>query len=187
MNQPALVIVDMLKDTFEKHPEATIVRAALACVPRINALAARFRRKHFPVIFSCDSFLPEDFIFKGQMKPHSIRNTVGAQIIDQLDRAPSDIVSEKRRFSGFFKTDLDQTLRTYGVDTVVTAGIATHICVLSTVLDAVANDFHAVLLADGCAAHTAQIHDHITQTYARTPLYPLLRVMTIDALEDEIA
>jgi nicotinamidase/pyrazinamidase len=174
----ALVIVDMLKDTFQKHPNAYITKQALNFVPTINRLASLFRQHNMPVIFSCDSFFPEDFIFKGKMKPHSIKGTEGAQVIDALEQAPTDLVSEKRRFSAFFKTDLDQTLRMFNVDTIVVAGLATHICILTTVLDAVASDFKAVLVQDCCAAPTPEIHDNIIRIYEKAAFAPLLRIMS---------
>jgi nicotinamidase-related amidase len=183
---PALIIVDMLKDTFDKHPEAFISKAAMKFVPTINRLSAAFREKGWPVIFSCDSFLVDDFIFQGKMRPHSIKGTDGANIIDQLQREAGDIVSEKRRFSAFFKTDIRERLHDFGCDTVVAAGISTHICVLSTVIDAVAFDFSAVLLKDCCAAHTPGIHDNVVWMYENTPLYPLLRVMSSQELLEEM-
>lgn len=183
--KPALIIVDMLKDTFNKHPDAFITKAALKFVPTLNRLSSMFRAKGLPIIFSCDSFLQGDFIFQGKMKPHSIRGTEGATVIDELEREKSDIVSQKRRFSAFFKTDLDQTLRTLGCDTVAVAGIATHICVLTTVLDAVALDFNAVLLKDCCAAHKPEYHTGTIQTYESSPIYPLIRIMSSEALIDE--
>ncbi len=183
--KPALIIVDMLKDTFDKHPDAVIAKEALKFVPTINRLSSLFRDKGLPVIFSCDSFLQSDFIFQGKMKPHSIRGTDGATVIDELDRETNDIVSQKRRFSAFFKTDLDQTLRTLGCDTVTVAGIATHICVLTTVLDAVALDFKAVLLKDCCAAHKPEYHTGTIQIYKRSPLYPLIRIMSSEEFIDE--
>ncbi len=183
--KPALIIVDMLKDTFDKHPDAFITKEALKFVPTINRLSSMFRDRGFPVIFSCDSFLQSDFIFQGKMKPHSIRGTDGATVIDELKRETNDIVSQKRRFSAFFKTDLDQTLRTLGCDTVAVAGIATHICVLTTVLDAVASDFNAILLKDCCAAHTPEYHTGIIQIYKNSPIYPLIRILSSDELIDE--
>ena len=183
--KPALIIVDMLKDTFDKHPDAFISKEALKFVPTINRLSSMFREKGFPVIFSCDSFLQNDFIFKGKMKLHSIRGTDGATVIDELERKASDIVSEKRRFSAFFKTDLDQTLRTFGCDTVVVTGIATHICVLTTILDAVALDFKAILLKDCCTAHKPEDHDWTIQTYERTPIYPLIRIISSEEFINE--
>lgn len=180
--KPALIIVDMLKDTFDKHPDAFISKESMKFVPTINRLSSIFRDKGFPVIFSCDSFLEDDFIFKGKMKPHSIRGTEGAKIIDQLDRKPGDIVSEKPRFSAFFKTDMDRTLRNLGCDTVVIAGIATHICVLSTLIDAVSSDFKAILLKDCCQAHAFGIHNSVIQIYEKTPLYPLMRIMSSEEM-----
>jgi len=183
--KPALIIVDMLKDTFNKHPNAFITKEALKFVPTINRLSAMFRHQGLPVIFSCDSFLQSDFIFQGKMTPHSIRGTDGANVIDELEKEKSDIVSPKRRFSAFFKTDLDQTLRTLDCDTVTVAGIATHICVLTTVLDAVALDFRAILLKDCCAAHKPEYHSGTIQIYESTPIYPLIKVMSSEAFIDE--
>jgi nicotinamidase-related amidase len=118
------------------------------------------------------------------MKPHSIRGTDGATVIDELEREKNDIVLPKRRFSAFFKTDLDQTLRTLGCDTVAVAGIATHICVLTTVLDAVSLDFNAILLKDCCVAHKPEYHSGTIQIYESSPIYPLIRVMSSEEFID---
>lgn len=176
--KPALVIVDMLKDTFTRHPESTIVLECRKFIPHLNAFIDLFHERKYPVIFACDSFLPDDFIFKARLKPHSLRGTKGSEPIDELHRFSSDHILPKRRFSAFFKTDLDQTLRTLGVDTVFVAGIATNICVLTTALDAVSNDFSAVIMEQCCAAHTTEAHLAVVQTYRATPLYPLLQVLS---------
>jgi nicotinamidase-related amidase len=181
----ALIVVDMLKDTFNKHPDAYISKKAMEFVPDINRLASLFRAKQWPVIFSCDSFLTDDFIFQGKIKPHSIRGTEGAQIIDELERESEDMISEKRRFSAFFKTDLDQTLRTLGVDTVAVTGLATHVCILSTVLDAVASDFRAIMIEDCCCAHSPEIHEGIVKIYGKSLLAPLIRIVSSSELIDE--
>lgn len=183
--KPALIIVDMLKDTFSGHPDAFITKEALKFVPTINRLTSMFRKKGFPVIFSCDSFLQGDFIFQGKMKPHSIRGTDGATVIDELEMSPGDVILPKRRFSAFFKTDLDQTLRTLDCDTVVVTGIATHICVLTTALDAVASDFQAIILKDCCTAHKPEYHTGTVQIYERSPIYPLIRIMSSEPFIDE--
>ena len=174
--KPALIIVDMLKDTFDGHPETELVQAALAFLPRLNEWLDWFHEQKYPVVLACDSFYHDDFIFRGRMEPHSLRGTRGAELIDELHCSASDIVLEKRRFSAFFKTDLDQTLRTFGADTVIIAGIATHVCVLGTALDAVSNDFSAIILDDCCAAHRKEYHGPVLNAFRKTPLFPLLRV-----------
>jgi nicotinamidase-related amidase len=178
--KPALVVVDLLNDTFDNHPESYIVQASRAFIPRLDELIDAFHGLNLPVIFACDSFMAEDFIFKGQMKPHSLRGTHGAEVIAELNRRPEDHVVPKRRFSAFFKTDLDQTLRTRAVDTVMVTGIATPICVLTTALDALSHDFSAVIVEDCCAAHRPRDHEAVLAAYRKTPLHPLLRVLTSD-------
>ncbi len=174
--KPALLIVDMLKDTFEERADTPLVRAAQLFLPRLNGWLDWFHEQKLPVIFACDSFYRDDFIFRGRMEPHSLRGTRGAAVIDELHRGASDIVLEKRRFSAFFKTDLDQTLRTLGADTVIIAGIATHVCVLGTALDALSNDFSAIILEDCCAAHREEYHEPVLNAFRKTPLFPLLQV-----------
>ena len=131
--KPALVVVDMLKDAFKRkdHPHT---REYLEIVPRIKMLVDHARQRTIPVIFACDSFLENDFIFKGK-KPYSVRGTEGAEVIEELKPIRQDEILLKRRFSAFFGTDLDQTLRLLGVDTVVVTGINTQVCVFATAMD----------------------------------------------------
>ncbi|PIP08574.1 MAG: isochorismatase [Syntrophobacteraceae bacterium CG23_combo_of_CG06-09_8_20_14_all_50_8] len=185
--KPAVVIVDMLKDTLEEpHTPMPIKEQGRKIVPAINRLTAFARGQSIPVIFSMDSFMPGDFIFQGKMKNHSIRGTKGAEVTDLLDQAETDLYSPKRRFSAFYKTDLDQTLRLYGTDTVVLCGIATNWCVLSTAFDALSNDFRVVLLEDCCASFSRRMHESCLDIYRKNPVIPLLRVMTLEALIEEI-
>jgi nicotinamidase-related amidase len=86
----------------------------------------------------------------------------------------------KRRFSAFFKTDLDQTLRTMQIDTVAVAGINTHFCVIATAFDAVCHDFYTILLEDLSAAYKPEIHAAFMDAYRKSAIYPLLRVATGD-------
>ncbi|MBW2459309.1 MAG: cysteine hydrolase [Deltaproteobacteria bacterium] len=176
----AVIVVDMLEDPLSEEHSYPIASHGRAIIPTINRLTAAARARAWPVIFACDSFLPDDFIFGGKMKPHSLRGSPGAQPVAELTREPVDEVLPKRRFSAFFKTDLDQTLRTQGVDTVAVCGISTHFCVITTALDAVCHDFHTVIVEDGTAAYSPEIHAQTLDLYRRNPLYPLLRVMPAD-------
>jgi len=174
----AILVIDLVNDTF-KH-ETPLSRAAKEMLPRLNEFLARARRDGHIIIFSTDSFLPGDFIFKGRMKEHSLRDTQGAEIAEGLQRDPSDIWLPKRRFSAFFKTDLDQSLRLWGVRTVGVAGVTTNFCVLATAFDVLSHDFRAVLLEDLSAAGNDEIHQTTINLYRNLPLDPLFRVMTGD-------
>lgn len=182
---PAVVIIDMVRDTFEH--EFPITPHARAIVPAVNRLASWARGHGLPVVFACDSFLKDDFIFGGRMKPHSLRNTPGSEPAAELERRPGDVVLAKRRFSAFFKTDLDQSLRTWGADTVVVCGIATHFCVLATALDAVCHDFRAVLVEDATASYSPALHRQTLDLYRKNPLHPLLEVLDAQGVRSRYA
>lgn len=184
--KPAVLIIDMLKETLEGGRRSDMSRLAREIVPAINELTAFARDLAVPVIFSMDSFLRGDFIFRGRMKEHSIRGTREAEVTDLLDQREGDWYVPKRRFSAFFKTDLDQTLRLLGADTVFLAGIATHVCVLSTAFDALSNDFAVRIVEDCCTAVPPEVHRSTLENYRETPLYPLFKIATLAGSMEEI-
>jgi len=179
--KPAVIIVDMLNDTYEKD---NIPAELSAIVPFVRDFLKKCRANSIPVILACDSFLEGDFIFTGRMRPQAIRGTAGAQVTAQIGPELSDIVLPKRRFSAFFKTDLDQTLRTMGIDTVAIGGINTHFCVIASAIDAVCHDFRTVILEDMSAAYSREIHTHFMDAYRKSAIYPLFSVSTGDAFLD---
>jgi len=174
--KPAVIIVDMLEDSFREprnpgREEEKIVQPMAGFLKICRTLS-------IPVIFANDSFLREDFFFKGsKLKPYAIRGTAGEQVLHDRTPEPGDIILPKRKFSAFFKTDLDQTLTAYGLDTVAIGGINTHVCVIATALDAICHNFYTILLEDLCAAARREHHESTLNNHRRSPLYPLFRVM----------
>jgi ureidoacrylate peracid hydrolase len=77
-----------------------------------------------------------------------IRDTWDTDIVPELRPQPSDIVIYKTRFSGFYQTDLDATLKKLAIKYLIVTGVTTSICVESTVRDAMFRDYLCVLLSD---------------------------------------
>jgi ureidoacrylate peracid hydrolase len=71
-----------------------------------------------------------------------------AEIVDELKPRPEDWVVSKTRYSGFCGTPLDSLLRTRGIRTLFFGGIATNVCVESTLRDGFFLDYWPVLLRD---------------------------------------
>jgi ureidoacrylate peracid hydrolase len=69
-------------------------------------------------------------------------------LIDALQPEPGDIVIEKPRYSAFFNTNLDSMLRSRGIRNLVYTGIATNVCVESTMRDGFFLEYFGVLLHD---------------------------------------
>jgi ureidoacrylate peracid hydrolase len=80
-----------------------------------------------------------------------IRDTWNTDIVAELKPHPEDVVMYKNRFSGFYQTDLDATLKQMGAKYLIFTGCTTSICVESTIRDAMFRDYSSILLAD-CAA-----------------------------------
>ncbi len=70
------------------------------------------------------------------------------QIVDALAPAPADTVIVKSRYSGFFGTNLDSVLRGRGVRNLLMTGIASNVCVESTLRDAYFLEYWPVMVAD---------------------------------------
>lgn len=172
----AVLVIDLVNDLFEHKSE--LAERTAAMLPALNRFLREARTAGQRVVFCTDSFLSGDFIFQGRMKEHAIRGTRGAEIAAGLEVRPEDTRLPKRRFSAFFKTDLDQTLRLWGVDTVGVCGVATNYCVLATALDALANDFRAVILEDFSVSFSEEAHRSTLDHYRHNPLFPLFQVMT---------
>ena len=69
-------------------------------------------------------------------------------IVDELAPQPGDIVIPKTRYSGFFNTNIDSVLRARGIRTLVFTGVATNVCVESSLRDAFHLEYFGVVLAD---------------------------------------
>lgn len=70
-------------------------------------------------------------------------------IVDELKPQPDDLVITKTRYSGFAGTTLDSLLRVRGIRYLFFTGIATNVCVESTLRDAYFLDYWPILLGDG--------------------------------------
>ena len=182
---PAIIVVDMLNDAFRTKNVSSIVEY-LGIIPNIRNLVQEARLHGMPVVYGCDSFLENDFMFQGK-KGFCIRGTTGAEVIDELKPVDGDIIVRKRRFSAFFKTFLDQELRTRNIDTVVVTGINTEGCVYSTVMDAVAHDFYGIVLEDCSASLNRRSHELSIDLLSRSRLFPLLRIMTSREFMEHVA
>jgi len=71
-------------------------------------------------------------------------------LIDALQPATSDIVVPKTRYSGFVSTALDSILRSRGIRHLMLCGVATNVCVETTLRDAFGLEYHPILLRDAC-------------------------------------
>lgn len=70
------------------------------------------------------------------------------ELVDALAPQPGDVRVHKTRYSAFFNSQLDSVLRARGIRTLVFVGIASNVCVESTLRDAFHLEYFGVMLDD---------------------------------------
>jgi ureidoacrylate peracid hydrolase len=117
--------------------------------------------------------------------------TWDAEIVEDLAPQRGDVVITKTRYSGFAGTPLDSQLRMRGIQYLFFAGIATNVCVESTLRDAYFHDYWPILLSDAAmpagspAAHEAtlfNVESFFGWTMTSQELVSQLRQKTSQAL-----
>lgn len=149
----AMLIVDMVHD-FCDPSGAMCLPGAERLYPIQNDLIQSARHTGMMIGWIVDAHRPSvrrdrEFLKRA---PHCLEGTSGTDVVAQLDKQDDDFVFIKRRFSAFFGTDLDLTLRDNLIDTLIVFGVVTNICVRSTVHDAFFNGYQVVVPSDACAA-----------------------------------
>jgi nicotinamidase-related amidase len=98
-----------------------------------------------------------------------------ATILADITPHPGDYIITKHRWSSFFQTCLELSLRTAGIDTIIMAGGATHIGIASTAYSARDFSYSQIILSDA-------IHDRpeIDAFFLEKVFPHFCRVMTVD-------
>jgi ureidoacrylate peracid hydrolase len=170
--QTAVLLVDM-QNAFAS-PGGMLDLAGVDVGPAAQAVAnARLlvdaaRAAGIPVIYLAMGYAPDQSNAGGEDSPNQRKElalclmrerpelrgkllTYGTwdfQIVDALTPHPGELVITKPRYSGFVGTALDTELRRRGIRTLLMAGIASNVCVESTVRDAYFREYWPVMIED---------------------------------------
>ena len=87
-----------------------------------------------------------------------VDGTPGAAITDELAPQDTDRVVTHQRVGGFHDSELDEVLRSAGVDTVVFLGVATNASVEGTARAASDLGYRVLVVSDACSAATPEAH-----------------------------
>jgi maleamate amidohydrolase len=170
---PALINIDLQKAYTAVGEFTTAYETNPLQLEYVNALAAAFRSKGFPVVWTYVAYMDsgEDCGIWGTRTntPDSLQNIkVGSRRSEFDDRlqidARKDIIVNKRMASAFFETNLGSVFNFHGVDTVVVTGGSTSGCVRATVVDSLSRSYRTIV-AEECVAdkhespHFANLYD----------------------------
>lgn len=161
----AVVLVDLQNDYC--HPQGAVAqrtgRVPLAVdevVAAAERLAAAARRHRYPVIWLRMEAHPDDHpVWLARHRPAPGRpapmvcraGSWGAEFYG-VQPAPGDWVVSKTRYSGFLGTDLPERLERAGITHLAVGGVATEVCVESTVRDAFQRNFWVATVPEACGS-----------------------------------
>lgn len=146
----AVLVLDMTRDSVA--PAARAVEKRRAILPRAIAYLAWARGRGMPVVFVCSARRRTDKWFLRHWELANEIWTPGQTPIPDLFQ-PGDVVVHKRRYSGFFHSDLELTLRELGVDALQLIGWSTSLAVATTAVDAWQLGFPTTVVSDLTVAH----------------------------------
>lgn len=163
----ALLVVDMLFDFIDPGGALYIGAAAQDLIPEVAAKIEKYRSAGDPVIYICDHHLEDDREFE-MFPPHGLKGSGGEEIIRELAPLPGERVINKRRFSAFFGTDLDLTLRDRGVTDLELVGVCTNICILYTAALARMLSYRVTVPAKAVASFDQKAHEFALEEMEKT-------------------
>lgn len=165
----ALLVVDMTKPFLEEGRPLASANAR-AIVPRVAELADAFRGAGRPVLWLVQGHHSVEHDRGRRLSlwwPMPLLEGTGdVEMAAGLEVGEGEKVIVKRRYSGFYQTDLDVTLRCLGVTQVVICGVLTHMCPFATAVDAFSRDLCVYYPPDATASICRALHIAALQTIA---------------------
>jgi ureidoacrylate peracid hydrolase len=173
----ALLLVDVQNDFAADggamQREGRDVSLAQAMVPRLERLleAARAAKTHIVWIRNVYNTGPNWYLSEVWLEQAKRRRN-GAYVdypvcepnawngdFYRVRPEPNEVIVTKHRYGAFESTDLDLTLRSRGIRTVIMTGIATNVCVETTARQAFLRDYYVVFTSDCTATYSQAQHD----------------------------
>ena len=170
LNRTAVLVIDMQNAFCKKGGMFDTAGRDISLIPQIttsiNNINNAARANGVKVVYVVHRLTP-DFREVGPLTPYRrgpnwdnpeirrgtiIEGTWGTEIIDELKPREDEMVIVKRRYSAFSGTELDMMLRTYDIRYLIFVGVATNVCVESTLREAHHLQYYPVLVTDAVAA-----------------------------------
>ena len=109
-------------------------------------------------------------------------NAENTEFVPELAPTPGDLVLQKSLGGAFSRTKLDAELRSRGIDTLIVAGLMTHLAVQATASDGMVLGYRVIVAADATATRALPgVHGQAGVDAA------LLERAALDAMADRVA
>lgn len=165
-SQAALLIIDM-QHGFIDTDSALCVAGAQATLPACTQAINQARKLTIPIFHICREYASdgsdvestrfESWLAGGKPLSKACVAENSLDFPEEIAPKAGDRVVVKPRFSAFFATDLNETLRAKGINTVVLLGTTTPNCIRSSCYDALSLNYNVVVVEDCTSSRTPAV------------------------------
>jgi nicotinamidase-related amidase len=187
VGNPVLLVIDIQRDWALPVAKAGINRMVgyVVVVGRAERLVGSARTTGVPIVFFQEAHRRSGVDFgrelDGDEGPHCLEGELGTELWPTLVPQPDEYHIVKRRYSGFFGTELTILLQGLHADTLVLIGALTDVCVHYTFVDAHQHDYHTRVV-DDCVIGSSESR-HLAALDAMEYLQSGARCTTEQAIE----
>jgi nicotinamidase-related amidase len=181
-HNPALVIVDMQND-FVREGAPMEVPDARKTIIQHHQLITLCRNVGIPIIYTRFLAGPKRTLvweWSPQLEPPVMACRRGhkryyadvgctldcADVIDEIYPQPGDYIVDKYGYGAFHNTNLEDTLRSLGVESLVITGTVTQICVEETGREAFHRCYKTTLVSDAVSSYMPDLHAGALKNFA---------------------
>ncbi len=160
MGKTAVLVVDLVND-FTRPDGKIYYETTGQMMPRCVRFIDRMRELGAKIVYIQQVMSREDAARQNpdlRLRMCCVEGTGGEELDARLPVLPEDTVVKKTRASGFFRTELEDLLEAWGVDTVAVIGTKTNCCVRATATDASMRDYHTFLISDCVSTNTEELN-----------------------------
>lgn len=153
-----VLVIDMIKGFMEPGYNLYLGERGRSIIPDVVRLLEKEQARGSKILYLCDNHDPDDLEFK-IFGSHCVAGTVETEIIPELVKFPGEYIP-KKRYSSFYNTKLDDSLKRIKPDKLIISGVCTEICVCHTAADARNRDYQTEVAVNCVAPCDEKAHQY---------------------------
>ena len=167
IGNPVIIVVDMFEGCIGEtscNEEIPIMPGATQRMIKAASLVKRAREVGIPIIILQEIHRKDGIDFgrelDGQEGIHCIEGSDGVKPpLNEIAMTESDYIVIKRRYSGFFMTDLELLLKAMKIETIILVGSLSDVCIHYTFVDAHQYNYYCRAVEDCCYGGSVSAHE----------------------------